>query len=203
MAQKRDVDFVFDTTGRNYCAVKDLIYWLNRKKRYKIVFAVVWSSLETCLASVAIRNLNDHSRAPVVENIVRVIYEDFLKGSASKLLRLPTLSTHTILLYDNNSRLGNELRLLYKKEGVTVDKKTNKDGVYDMNIRDIADGQPLPGIDIIPYPKKRPRDEEEACREEPAATVFGSGLGGKRLKTKRKKTQKPKKKTTKKYKKRR
>ena len=140
-AQIQRLNIVFDTTGQNFRAVSDLING-SKAKGYKSYFTVIWASLETCLSRVQRRNQHlidsGSGRIQMPEEIVRGIYDNFLKGTASTLLLDYPVRADDVFLYNNNAD-GVEPKLLYHKVGTDVIEVTEFSGFYNMNIG--ADGR--------------------------------------------------------------
>jgi predicted kinase len=134
-AQSVGLNIVFDTTGQNFQAVSGLIR-SSKDLGYKTTFAVIWASLETCLRRVESRNqyllASGSGRIQMSEEIVRGIYDKFLKGTASMLLIDYPVRADNVLLYNNDTD-GAEPVLLFSKEGPTV---TSSDfpGFYNMRL---------------------------------------------------------------------
>ena len=149
----KGINIVFDTTGRKFGAIPDL---LKKTNSYHTVFSVVWASLETCLARVDMRNTKLKSAREIDPNVrielpreeVIKIYDDFVKykngtpcGIASNFLlgykpakserRNQPISVDEILLYNNDT----DPILLFHKTGKDVILPViEKNGFYDMNI---------------------------------------------------------------------
>lgn len=143
------INIVFDTTGRKFGAIPNL---LKNSVAYHTIFSVVWASLETCITRVAARNEvleKERERDPDVrielprEEVIN-IYNDFVKsknGIASNFLlgykpaksekRNAPIYVNEILLYDNDA----DTKLLFHKIGKDVIPPVIvKNGFYDMNI---------------------------------------------------------------------
>ena len=105
-AQIQRLNIVFDTTGQNFRAVSDLIKG-SRDIGYKSYFTVIWASLETCVRRVSSRNQHlidsGSGRIQMPEEIVRGIYDNFLKGTASTLLLDYPVRPDEVFLYNNNA----------------------------------------------------------------------------------------------------
>jgi hypothetical protein len=134
-AQRRSLNIVFDTTGQNFQAVSGLIR-SSKDLGYKTTFAVVWASLETCLRRVESRNKylidSGSGRIQMSEEIVRGIYDKFLKGTASMLLIDYPVRADNVLLYNNDTD-GAEPVLLFSKEGMRV-TSSDFQGFYNMTL---------------------------------------------------------------------
>jgi predicted ABC-type ATPase len=139
-------NLVFDTTGQNFMAIRDLLYQ-SRVKGYKIYFVVIYASLETCKRRVEMRNqkllAEGSGRIQLPVEVAQKIYEGFVKpngGTASNYLinpnkpDYPRITANQILLYNNDN--DNQLpQLLYKKvENQLPNPVTDFPGFYDMNI---------------------------------------------------------------------
>lgn len=156
----QNYNIVFDTTGQNFMAIRDLLKQ-SRQKGYKTYFVIIYASLETCQRRVEMRNqkllAEGSGRIQLPLEVAQKIYEGFVqpKGTASNFLIDYRVEADQILLY-NNDNDNQEPQLLYKKVGTQVPNPvTDFPGFYNMNIL----SQP-------PY-------------------IVKSGSGGKRRKTKR------------------
>ena len=134
-AQELRLNIVFDTTGQNFRAVSDLLRE-SKSAGYKTTFAVIWASKETCLRRVESRNqyllASGSGRIQMPEEIVRGIYDKFLKGTASMLLIQYPVSADNVLLYNNDTD-GTEPVLLFSKEGTRV-TSSDFSGFYNMDL---------------------------------------------------------------------
>lgn len=137
-AKRQGLNIVFDTTGQNYSAVKDLI---NSSKtfNYYACFSVIWASKETCVLRVENRNIllqnTNSGRIQLPIEIVNSIYDGFIrpKGTASMFLLDYPISANEIRLYSNNSE-GVQPDLLYQKIENSVVSARDFNGFYNMNI---------------------------------------------------------------------
>ena len=189
------INIVFDTTGRNFGAIPNLLKNSVVKNKYHTIFSVVWASREACLARVDQRNAKLKSARETDAN-VRIelpseeagkIYDDFVKsknGIASNLLlgykpakserRNAPISVDEILLYDNDS----DTKLLFHKIGKDVIIPViGKNGFYDMNITEES-----------PYISLAPSLEEEPESKKQKTTSHGAGKTKKKHKHKRRNT---------------
>jgi predicted kinase len=134
-AQEMGLNIVFDTTGQNFRAVSSLLRE-SKMAGYKTTFAVIWASEETCLRRVESRNKylidSGSGRIQMPPEIVRGIYDKFLKGTASMLLIDYPVTADNVLLYNNDTD-GAEPVLLYSKEGTKV-TSTGFTGFYNMDL---------------------------------------------------------------------
>jgi len=133
-AQEQGLNIVFDTTGQNYGAISKLIessYEIN----YKIIFSIIWASLDSCIQRVKKRNdeleRTRSSRIQLPEDIVRRIYDSFMKekGTASLFLIYYPVNADEIIIYDNSA----EPILLYHKASDFIFSR-NFSNFYNMQI---------------------------------------------------------------------
>lgn len=163
-------NILFDTTGQNFKAVSDLLYQ-SRERGYKTYFVIIYASLETCQRRVQSRNekleTEGSGRIKLPLEVAAQIYSGFMqpKGTASMFLVDYPVRTDQTLLYNNNVD-GSEPELLYRKIEENVEFSTDFRGFYNMNI-----------ISKPPY------------------IVKSSGSGGKRRRTRKRKTRRYKRKT--------
>jgi predicted kinase len=169
-AQQDNFNIVFDTTGRNFNAVKDLIK-VSTDNGYKTCIVIVWASSDTC----RLRVLDRFTKYPdrVSPSVAAAMYTDFEKGSASRLLLSPQVSPTETLLLDNNIA-GKPAQLIYYKKSDVVIYATNFPNFYDMTIN----------------------NHEPYIQKTSDIPTTGKAGGGKRKKT-RKKTRKHKSKSKK------
>jgi predicted kinase len=134
-AQELGLNIVFDTTGQNFRAVSDLLRE-SKMAGYKTTFAVIWASEKTCLRRVESRNKylidSGSGRIQMPPEIVRGIYDKFLKGTASMLLIDYPVRADNVLLYNNDTD-GAEPVLLFSKEGPRV-TSSDFSGFYNMDL---------------------------------------------------------------------
>jgi predicted kinase len=134
-AQEMGLNIVFDTTGQNFRAVSSLLRE-SKSVGYKTTFAVIWASEETCLRRVESRNKylidSGSGRIQMPPEIVRGIYDKFLKGTASMLLIDYPVRADNVLLYNNDTD-GAEPVLLFSKEGPRV-TSSDFSGFYNMDL---------------------------------------------------------------------
>ena len=139
-AQIQRLNIVFDTTGQNFRAVSDLING-SKAKGYKSYFTVIWASLETCVRRVSSRNQHlidsGSGRIQMPEEIVRGIYDNFLKGTASTLLLDYPVRPDEVFLYNNNAD-SVEPQLLYHKVETDGIEGTDFPGFYNMNLTAVS-----------------------------------------------------------------
>lgn len=141
-AQNQRFNIVFDTTGRNYAAIKYLI-GVSKINQYKSIFAIVSASLQICLERVNRRNEDIREKGlsrielPLAE--AEFIYSQFMnpvatRGTASMYLIGPyKVNPDVILVYDNNTD-NVEPVLLFHKEGPDVLFSTDFSDFYNMQI---------------------------------------------------------------------
>jgi hypothetical protein len=132
-AQEMRLNIVFDTTGQNRNAVRDIIK-SSKQIRYKTTFAVIWASKETCLRRVERRNASSLDRLVLPIDIAEGIYDGFLeKGTASNYLVEPyNVRVDNVFLYNNDTDGANAV-VLFSKEGTKV-TPTDFSGFYNMDL---------------------------------------------------------------------
>ena len=130
-AQEMRLNIVFDTTGQNRIAVRDIIK-SSKQIRYKTTFAVIWASKETCLRRVERRNASSLDRLVLPIDIAEGIYDGFLeKGTVSDYFKYP-VGADNVFLYNNDTD-GAEPVLLFSKEGTRV-TSSDFSGFYNMRL---------------------------------------------------------------------
>lgn len=118
---------VFDTTGRNYSANKDLID-KSREYGYNSYFVMVYASRETVMKRIDERNkklqMTQSGRKILNLDVASKLYDDFMRpnGTAAMYLVKYRVYPTNIVLYENE----NEPRLLYKSK---YDVLTNKEEI--------------------------------------------------------------------------
>lgn len=134
-------NIVFDTTGRNYTANKDLI---NDSKThgYKSVFAMVYVSKETSLKRIKERNekiiASGDGRKPLDENVASSLYDDFMRPNGTPVMYLIKYPVYpdVLILYENE----NVPNILFKgllnneNDGYNADIVNDFNNFYTVNI---------------------------------------------------------------------
>lgn len=138
---KNKFNIVFDTTGRNYTANKNLIND-SRLHGYKSVFSMVYVSKETSLKRIKERNekilITKDGRKPLDENIAINLYDDFMRPSGTPVMYLIKYPVYpdVLMLYENE----NIPTLLFKgllneeNNGYNADVVNEFNNFYTVNI---------------------------------------------------------------------
>lgn len=160
-------NIVFDTTGRNMHAMKEV---LTLTKGYFKLFTAVYTTWENCEARIIARNAqNIGKRKELPLEIANEIYNGFLKGTLSNyLVKYPIQGKVDIIkLFDNNVPMGTEARLIYEYKTGSVVYSENFEGFYDLNI---IDGNIVPIVPIVKGGKKSRKKRRKRERKTKRST---------------------------------
>ena len=137
-AQRQRLNIIFDTTGQNYTAIKDLINASKEIPEYHTYFTIIWASKDTCLRRVDSRNAISGERKKLPLEIAANIYDGFMreKGTASMFLLDYPVHPDEVFLYSNNIDGLEEAELLYHKIGKDVVKSTDFSNFYNMSLHE-------------------------------------------------------------------
>ena len=137
-AQRQRLNIIFDTTGQNYTAIKDLINASKKIPDYHTYFTIIWASKDTCLRRVEARNAISGERKELPLEIAANIYDGFMreKGTASMFLLDYPVHPDEVFLYNNNIDGLEEAELLYHKIGEDVVKSTEFPDFYNMSLHE-------------------------------------------------------------------
>ena len=137
-AQRQRLNIIFDTTGQNYTAIKDLINASKKIPDYHTYFTIIWASKDTCLRRVEARNAISGERKELPLEIAANIYDGFMreKGTASMFLLDYPVHPDVVFLYNNNIDGLEEAELLYHKIGEDVVKSTEFPDFYNMSLHE-------------------------------------------------------------------
>jgi len=135
-AQRQRLNIIFDTTGQNYTAIKDLINASKEIPDYHTYFTIIWASKDTCLRRVDSRNALSGERKELPLEIAANIYDGFMreKGTASMFLLDYPVHPDEVFLYNNDVDSLEEAELLYHKIGKDVVKSTDFPDFYNMSL---------------------------------------------------------------------
>lgn len=154
-------NIVFDTTGRNMHAMKEV---LTLTEGYFKLFTAVYTTWENCEARIIARNAqNIGKRKELPLEIANEIYNGFLKGTLSNyLVKYPIQGKVDIIkLFDNNVPMGTEARLIYEYKTGSVVYSENFEGFYDLNI---IDGNIVPIVKGGKKSRKKRRKRERKTK---------------------------------------
>ena len=137
-AQRQRLNIIFDTTGQNYTAIKDLINASKKIPDYHTYFTIIWASKDSCLRRVEARNAISGERKELPLEIAANIYDGFMreKGTASMFLLDYPVHPDEVFLYNNNIDGLEEAELLYHKIGEDVVKSTEFPDFYNMSLHE-------------------------------------------------------------------
>ena len=137
-AQRQRLNIIFDTTGQNYTAIKDLINASKKIPDYHTYFTIIWASKDPCLRRVEARNAISGERKELPLEIAANIYDGFMreKGTASMFLLDYPVHPDEVFLYNNNIDGLEEAELLYHKIGEDVVKSTEFPDFYNMSLHE-------------------------------------------------------------------
>ena len=155
-------NIVFDTTGRNMHAMKEV---LTLTEGYFKLFTAVYTTWENCEARIIARNAqNIGKRKELPLEIAREIYDGFLTGTLSNyLVKYPKFleGVDIIKLFDNNVPMGTEAKLVYESNAGSVVYSENFEGFYNLNI---MDGNIVPIVKGGRKSRKKKRKREKKTR---------------------------------------
>jgi predicted kinase len=138
---------ILDSTGRMVSPIKYVVR-KSKAANYKIIFAFVWSSLNTVRERVKFRNTSQLLRQAMPGPVVIKVYEEFItKGIMSYyLINKPELvnaadevylfnnDVNTNDLKDTTAKIQSNAQIVYKSVNKTVEVSNDFEGYYDINV---------------------------------------------------------------------
>jgi hypothetical protein len=132
------INIIFDTTGRMTDFTTEIID-ATRAADYKQIFAIVYTSLENCIARAKSRNISELDRPPMSERKISESYQDFInKGASTGTISYYLLANseltdgaEELYIFDNN---GAEPEILFRRINGVVDVAKDTPNFYNMSI---------------------------------------------------------------------
>jgi predicted kinase len=138
---------ILDSTGRMVSPIKYVVR-KSKASNYKIIFAFVWSSLNTVRTRADFRNTSQLLRQAMPGPVVIKVYEEFIsKGIMSYyLINKPELvnTADEVYLFNNDvstndlkdttAKIQSNAQIVYKSVNHTVEISNDFEGYYDINV---------------------------------------------------------------------
>jgi predicted kinase len=138
---------ILDSTGRMVSPIKYVVR-KTKAASYKIIFAFVWSSLNTVKTRAKFRNTSQLLRQSMPGPVVIKVYEEFItKGIMSYyLINKPELvntadevylfnnDVNTSDLLDTTAKIQSNAQIVYKSVNNVIEITNDFEGYYDINV---------------------------------------------------------------------
>lgn len=142
-------NIILDSTGKMVSPIKYVVK-KTHDASYKIIFAFVWSSLETVIERAKFRNASQLARQAMPGRVVISVYEEFIKKGIMSyyLIDRPQLLqvANEVYLFNNDvntsslkdtpldAKIQSNAQIVFKRADGVVELANRFEGYYDVNV---------------------------------------------------------------------
>ena len=172
-------NIILDSTGKMVSPIKYVVK-KTHDASYKIIFAFVWSSLETVMERAKFRNASQLARQAMPERVIISVYEEFIKKGIMSyyLIDRPQLLqvANEVYLFNNDvntsslkdtpldAKIQSNAQIVFKRADGVVEVANRFEGYYDVNV-----------LSEAPYFEKHRGIAAAAAADSEAAEARGRG----------------------------
>jgi predicted kinase len=190
-------NIILDSTGKMVSPIKYVVK-KTHEASYKIIFAFVWSSLETVRERAEFRNASQLARQAMPGRVIISVYEEFIKKGIMSyyLIDRPHILqlANEVYLFNNDvnttslkdtpldAKIQSNAQIVFKRADDVVEVANRFEGYYDVNV-----------LSEAPYFEKHRAIAAATAADSEAADGRGRGKGSRSYKKNKRSNKKTKK----------